>query len=81
MLTAEWKYYFSQLYLLCFHTAMKTDLSYPMAYPAAQEEYARSEFSKRISEVTLQVYALPRVFPKALNSFRDAKETAIETTA
>lgn len=40
----------------------------------------QGQFSKRTCEVTLQIYALPRVFPRVLNSFRDAKETAIETT-
>lgn len=55
----------------------------PPLYPAAQEQYARSEFSRRSRKVKLQIRALPvgfSFFPAALNSFRDTKETAIETT-
>ena len=65
---------------LLSHSSENRSLFKPLVYPAAQEEYARSEFSRRNSEVTSHVYALSRVFPRALNSFRAAKETAIETT-
>lgn len=57
----------------------------PPIYPAAQEQYARSEFSRWSRKITLQNTRSTCGFflffpPAALNSFRDTKETAIETT-